>query len=62
MANAYTQLHIQAVFAVQNRDCILRMEWKGELYRYRAVRHKIWVKRMKGVVVMSRTGQNMINS
>ena len=29
MANTYTQLHIQAVFAVQNRDCILRIDGKG---------------------------------
>ena len=34
MANTYTQLHIQAVFAVQTRDCILRKEWKDELYKY----------------------------
>lgn len=34
MANTYTQIHIQAVFAVQNRDCIIRNSWKEELYKY----------------------------
>lgn len=34
MANTYTQIHIQAVFAVQNRDCIIKNEWKDELYKY----------------------------
>jgi len=34
MANTYTQIHIQAVFAVQNRDCIIHRGWKDELYKY----------------------------
>lgn len=34
MANTYTQIHIQTVFAVQNRQSLIRDEWKGELYRY----------------------------
>ena len=34
MANTYTQIHIQAVFTVQNRDCIIRNSWKDELYKY----------------------------
>ena len=34
MANTYTQIHIHAVFAVQNRDCIIRDTWKDELYKY----------------------------
>lgn len=34
MANTYTQIHIQAVFAVQNRDCIIGKQWKDELYKY----------------------------
>jgi REP element-mobilizing transposase RayT len=34
MANTYTQIHIQAVFAVQNRDCIILNSWKDELYKY----------------------------
>jgi len=34
MANTYTQIHIQAVFAVQNRDCIISKQWKDELYKY----------------------------
>ena len=34
MANTYTQIHIQVVFSVQNRSCIIRKEWKIELYKY----------------------------
>jgi REP element-mobilizing transposase RayT len=34
MANTYTQIHIQAVFAVQNRECIIKPSWKDELYKY----------------------------
>jgi len=34
MANTYTQIHIQAVFSVQNRDCIIKQSWKNELYQY----------------------------
>jgi len=34
MANTYTQIHIQAVFTVQNRECIIRNSRKEELYKY----------------------------
>jgi len=34
MANTYTQIHIQAVFAVQNRRCLIDRKWKDELYKY----------------------------
>ncbi|EGV44611.1 IS200/IS605 family transposase [Bizionia argentinensis JUB59] len=34
MANTYTQIHIQVVFAVQNRQSIIKNEWKVELYKY----------------------------
>lgn len=34
MANTYTQIHIQAVFTVQNRDCIIGKSWKDELFKY----------------------------
>jgi REP element-mobilizing transposase RayT len=34
MANTYTQVHIQAVFSVQNRDCIIKQSWEEEMYRY----------------------------
>jgi len=34
MANTYTQIHIQAIFAVQNRNCIIKNSWKDELYKY----------------------------
>lgn len=34
MANTYTQIHIQLVFAVQNRDSLIQKSWKNELYAY----------------------------
>ena len=34
MANTYTQIHIQTVFTVQNRQCLIGMKWKDELYKY----------------------------
>jgi len=34
MANTYTQIHIQTVFSVQNRECIILKSWKDELYKY----------------------------
>ncbi|MDA3879119.1 MAG: IS200/IS605 family transposase [Prolixibacteraceae bacterium] len=34
MANTFTQIHIQAVFTVQNKDCVIRDSWKEELFRY----------------------------
>ena len=34
MANTYTQIHIQTIFAVQNRQCLINEDWKDELYQY----------------------------
>ncbi|MCI4650059.1 IS200/IS605 family transposase [Phaeodactylibacter sp.] len=34
MPNTYTQIHIQAVFAVRYRQAVLQKEWQEELYRY----------------------------
>jgi REP element-mobilizing transposase RayT len=34
MANTYTQIHIQVIFAVQNRHCLIQKQWKKELYQY----------------------------
>ncbi|MEO8149894.1 MAG: IS200/IS605 family transposase [Bacteroidia bacterium] len=34
MANTYTQIHIQAIFAVQNRESIIGKQWQDELYKY----------------------------
>jgi REP element-mobilizing transposase RayT len=34
MANTYTQIHIQAVFAVQDRQSLIKNEWKEELFKY----------------------------
>lgn len=34
MANTYTQIYIQFVFAVQNRASLIHDTWKDELYRY----------------------------
>jgi len=34
MANTYTQIHIQFVFAVKYRNCLIHHSWKEELYMY----------------------------
>ena len=34
MANTYTQIYIQFVFAVQNRVSLIQPTWKDELYKY----------------------------
>ena len=34
MANTYTQLHIQFVFAVKYRAALINNEWKRELHQY----------------------------
>ena len=34
MANTYTQIHIQAIFAVKKRTGLIQREWKDELYKY----------------------------
>lgn len=34
MANTYTQIHIQAVFAVKTRIGLIHSNWKDELYKY----------------------------
>ena len=34
MANTYTQIHIQFVFAVKYRNGLINPEWKDELYKY----------------------------
>ncbi|MCF3111691.1 IS200/IS605 family transposase [Niabella sp. CC-SYL272] len=34
MANTYTQIHLQLVFAVKYRQSLIEHSWKDELYRY----------------------------
>ncbi len=34
MANTYTQIHIQTVFTVQDRESVIQNSWKDELYKY----------------------------
>ena len=34
MANTYTQLYIHFVFAVKNRDALIKKEWKDDLEKY----------------------------
>jgi REP-associated tyrosine transposase len=34
MANTYTQIHIQMVFAVRNRKSLIDKKWRDELYSY----------------------------
>ena len=34
MANTYTQIYIQYVFAVQNRASLISENWQTQLYKY----------------------------
>jgi Transposase and inactivated derivatives len=34
MSNTYTQIHLQFVFAVRNRNALIHRSWKDELYQY----------------------------
>lgn len=34
MSNTYTQIHIQVVFAVKNRQALIGNKWEQELYKY----------------------------
>ncbi len=34
MANTFTQINIQFVFAVQNRTSLIQASWEDELYKY----------------------------
>jgi len=34
MANTYTQLHVQLVFAVKYRAALIQRGWKEELHKY----------------------------
>ncbi len=34
MANTYTQIHVQFVFAVKFRQSLIHLSWKDELYKY----------------------------
>ena len=34
MANTYTQIHLQVIFAVKKRTGLIQKEWKDELYKY----------------------------
>ena len=46
MANTYSQIYIQFIFAVQNRASLVQHAWKDELYKYitgivQANKHKL---------------------
>lgn len=34
MANTYSQIYVQVVFAVAGRENAIRIEWRDELYKY----------------------------
>lgn len=34
MANTYTQIHIQAIFVVKNRQSLISNKWENDLYKY----------------------------
>ncbi|MBP7730055.1 MAG: IS200/IS605 family transposase [Bacteroidales bacterium] len=36
MANTYTQLYIHYIFAVHDRQCLIKDDWKADLYKYTA--------------------------
>lgn len=36
MANAYSQIYIQVVFAAQGRQNLLAKEWRQEVFKYMA--------------------------
>src|SRR5664279_3546781 len=46
MENTYTQIHIQAVFTVQQKHCLILNNWQDDLYKYitgivQSNRHKL---------------------
>lgn len=43
MSDSYSQIHLQYVFSVRDRDCILLPEWRNDLFQYMA-----GIVRMKG--------------
>src|SRR6187549_1056110 len=34
MPGTFSQIYIQTVFAVQNRECMIQSSWEAELYKY----------------------------
>ena len=34
MADCFSQIYVQLVFAVKNRDALIMPEWEDELYKY----------------------------
>ena len=34
MANTYTQIHLQIIFAVKYRDSLIQDKWREELHKY----------------------------
>ena len=30
----FTQIHIEVIFSVQNRESLIKLHWKDELFRY----------------------------
>jgi putative transposase len=34
MANTFSQIYIQIVFAVKRRECLIKIDWEEELYKY----------------------------
>lgn len=49
MANTYSQIYIQVVFAVQGRQNLLQKEWRAEVFKYMA--GIIKNKRQKPIIV-----------
>lgn len=36
MANTYTRMYVHILFAVSNKECLIKAEWKEEMQRYMA--------------------------
>jgi REP element-mobilizing transposase RayT len=34
MANTYSQIYIQVIFAIQNRKALIKAQWEEEMYKY----------------------------
>ncbi len=34
MANTYSQIYMHIVFAVHDRECLIKDEWQEDLFRY----------------------------
>jgi len=58
MPGTFSQIYIQTVFAVRNRECLIRSFWEEELYKYITgilLNHKTYFKRLIHLATLSST-------